>query len=32
MKLGQVHNFMEHPIKVRGVMQHLSANVNKYRE
>jgi hypothetical protein len=32
MTPGQVHNFMEHLIKARAVLQRLSAKVIKYRE
>jgi hypothetical protein len=32
MALGQIQNFMEHPIKARAVLQRLSAKVAKYRE
>jgi hypothetical protein len=32
MTLGQIQNFMEHPIKACAVLQRLCAKVIKYRE
>jgi hypothetical protein len=32
MTPGQVKKFMEHPIKARAILQHLSAKMIRYRE